>query len=97
MENAYQIQPKVLLAEVKQSEAFRNAMGLAITPNGLRDYFNNQGYIAVTKSFLEATMKHNAEADKKLEKQVQIEMQNVKELEPNEPRINPIERGIVAH
>lgn len=97
MENAYQNQPNVLLAEVKQSEAFRNALGLAITPNGLRDYFNNQGYIAVTKSFLEATMKHNAEADKKLEKQVQIEMQNVKELEPNEPRVNPIEREIIAH
>lgn len=91
MENAYRDFPNTVLADVKQNDAFQKAMGIAITPNGLRDYFNNQGYIAVTKSFMQATMKLNAEADKNLEKQVEIEMQNLKELEPKEPQINPVQ------
>ena len=91
MENAYQTHPNTVLSEVKQSEAFRNAMGIAITPNGLRDYFNNMGYTAVTKSFMEAAMKRNAEVDKNLEKQVEIELQDVKELESKEPQINPFQ------
>ena len=88
MENAYQTQPNTVLSEVKQNDAFQKAMGIAITPNGLRDYFNNQGYIAVTKSFMQATMKLNAEADKKLEKQVVMIHENVNENELNNAKEN---------
>jgi hypothetical protein len=91
MENAYRDFPNTVLSEVKQNDAFQKAMGIAISPNGLRDYFNNQGYTAVTKSFMEAAMKRNAEVDKNLEKQVEIELQDVKELESKEPQINPVQ------
>ena len=93
MENAYQENPSEVLKKVKESEAFRNAVDRSITPNGLRDFLNNQSYTAVTKSFMDASMQRNADMEKQNEKQMEMAKENVNEMDA--PAVDPMQKGMI--